>query len=100
MILTSHQIYGYNTPKNERYGVKNLFEFTARSLTMVGFLQADPGYADKYREEHRENVGKWISEGSFKPVLAVTNGIENAAEGFVGLFEGKVTGKAVLKLKD
>lgn len=99
-IICCGMIEGYNKPASERYGVKNLFQFTAKRLTMTGFIQGDKGWADKYKDQHRENVSKWISEGTFKPVLDITNGIDKAAEGFVNLFKGQVTGKAVLKLKD
>jgi NADPH-dependent curcumin reductase CurA len=42
-------------------------------------------------------VQKWIKDGSFKTLIHETEGIENAAEGLVGIFYGKNLGKAVLK---
>jgi NADPH-dependent curcumin reductase CurA len=64
---------------------------------MRGFIVGDAGMGDKYTKEHQENVQKWIKDGSFKNLIHETQGIDNAAEGLVGIFYGKNKGKAVLK---
>ena len=51
-----------------------------------------------YFEEHQKNLQKWIHEGTFKAVTDTTEGIDNAGEGLLGLFEGKNFGKAVLEI--
>ena len=43
---------------------------------------------------------KWIKDKKIKVKITVTEGIENAAEGLVGMLEGKNFGKAVLKIAD
>ncbi len=43
----------------------------------------------KYHEEHQKNVQKWIHEGTFKAQQHLTKGMDNAAEGFIGMYEGK-----------
>ncbi|KAI6891426.1 hypothetical protein KC318_g10461, partial [Hortaea werneckii] len=48
--------------------------------------------------DHQKNVQKWISEGSFKAEQSITQGIDNAAEGLLGLFKGTNFGKAVLEV--
>ena len=58
----------------------------------------DPDMGPLYTEEHQKNVQKWIHDGSFKAEMSVTVGIDNAAEGLLGLFEGKNFGKAVLEV--
>ncbi|KAI1654155.1 NAD(P)-binding protein [Daldinia decipiens] len=93
-------ISGYNLPRDQRYGVKNLTQLIARLLTMQGFLVGQPEFGPAYFEEHQQQVQKWIAEGSFKAKLHVTEGIDKAAEGFVGLLKGDNFGKAVLKIKD
>lgn len=67
---------------------------------MRGFLVGDPGFWDKYDQEHQEKMQQWLAEGSIKAKLSVTEGIDNAAEGLAGMFEGKNFGKAVLKIRD
>ncbi len=42
---------------------------------------------------------QWLADGSIKAKLDVTQGIDNAAQGLVGMLEGKNFGKAVLKIK-
>jgi NADPH-dependent curcumin reductase CurA len=45
-----------------------------------------------------ENVGKWIADGSLKTKSHVIDGMDNAADGLLGIFKGANFGKAVLKL--
>lgn len=52
----------------------------------------------KYAKKHQENVQKWIHEGTFKAQQSITEGIENAPAGLIGMFEGKNFGKAVLEV--
>lgn len=54
----------------------------------------------KYRDEHQKNVQRWIKDGEIIAKMSVTEGIDNAAEGFVGLLKGQNFGKAVLKIAD
>ncbi|CEN62490.1 hypothetical protein BJX68DRAFT_161165 [Aspergillus pseudodeflectus] len=79
------------------YPIKNIANVLTKRLTMRGFIVGDAGMGDKYTKEHQENVQKWIKDGSFKNLIHETQGIDNAAEGLVGIFYGKNKGKAVLK---
>ncbi|KAJ5814473.1 hypothetical protein N7474_006250 [Penicillium riverlandense] len=79
------------------YPIKNIDNMLFKRLTMRGFIVGDPGMGDKYTKEHQENVQNWIKDGSFKALIHETQGIENAAEGLVGIFNGVNMGKAVLK---
>ena len=88
----------YNKPPQEQYPVKNLTAMVRSRIKMQGFMVADPEMGPKYAEEHRENIMKWLAEGSLRAKIDVTDGMENAAEGFVGMLEGKNFGKAVLKV--
>ena len=67
---------------------------TSNDSAQVGDANMGPVYAEK----HQENVQKWIHDGSFKAQQSVTEGIENAPEGLIGMFEGKNFGKAVLEV--
>ncbi|KAL2126935.1 hypothetical protein VTI74DRAFT_11594 [Chaetomium olivicolor] len=99
-IVACGMISQYNLPQEERYGVKNLFLVTTKRITMRGFIVSDPGFGDKYAKEHQEKMQQWLAEGSVQAKLHVSEGIDNAAEGLIGIFEGKNFGKAVLKIKD
>lgn len=60
----------------------------------------DPDMGPKYHDEHQKNMQRWIKDGSITVKMSVTEGIDNAAEGLVGMLEGKNFGKAVLKIAD
>ncbi|CAG7937092.1 unnamed protein product [Penicillium nalgiovense] len=79
------------------YPIKNIHNVLVKRITMRGFIVGDKGMGDVYAKEHQENVQKWIKDGSFKVLIHETEGIDNAAEGLIGIFHGKNLGKAVLK---
>ncbi|KAK2609699.1 hypothetical protein N8I77_003188 [Diaporthe amygdali] len=100
-IIACGMISQYNAKDaSERYGVKNLMHIVTKRITMQGFIVGDPGFGPAYAQEHQEKVQSWLADGSFKAKVHVTDGIDNAAEGFLGLLEGKNFGKAVLKIAD
>lgn len=70
-----------------------------KRLTMTGFLVGDANMGPKYSQEHRENVCRWLKDGSFKGKIHETVGMENAADAFLGMLKGDNFGKAVLKVK-
>ncbi|GLI79648.1 hypothetical protein PoHVEF18_007987 [Penicillium ochrochloron] len=79
------------------YPIKNIHNVLVKRITMRGFIVGDPDMGPIYTKEHQERVQKWIKEGSFKVLIHETEGIDNSAEGLVGIFYGKNKGKAVLK---
>lgn len=90
----------YNTKPEQQYGVKNLLGVVAKRLLIQGFIVTDPHMGPKYSAEHQKNVQKWIHEGTFHVQQSVTEGMENAVDGFLGVLEGRNFGKAVLKVAD
>jgi len=97
-VVACGMISQYNLPPAEQYGVKNLMLVVAKRITMRGFIVFDPDMGPKYAVDHQKNVQKWISEGTFKAEQSITQGIDNAAEGLLGLFKGTNFGKAVLEV--
>lgn len=89
----------YNLTPDERYGVKNLMYIVGKRIKFQGFIQSDPGFGPDYKDEHREKVSAWIADGSFKVQMDVTDGIDNAAKGFLGMLKGDNFGKALLQIK-
>ena len=71
---------------------------TRKRLTMRGFIVFDKDFGPAYAEEHQRNMQKWIKNGEIKVKISVTEGIDNAAEGLVGMLKGDNFGKAVLKV--
>jgi len=99
-IIACGMVSEYSKSSDERFGVTNLLYIVSKRITFRGFIVGDKNMGQLYRKERDENVAKWLSEGTFKAKLSVTEGIDNAAEGFVGMLEGKNFGKAVLKIAD
>jgi NADPH-dependent curcumin reductase CurA len=98
-IVACGAVSQYNTPPEQQYGVRNTFVVVVRRITWRGFIVSDPNMGPVYAEEHQKNVQKWISEGKFKASMSVTDGMDQAAEGFVGMLTGKNFGKAVLDIR-
>lgn len=69
-----------------------------RTRTRIeGFIVSD--HADRF--EHIENrLRGWVEDETIRYRETVTDGIENAADAFVGLFEGANVGKQLVRLDD
>jgi NADPH-dependent curcumin reductase CurA len=91
------QISQYNNA-GEAHGIRNLMYIVGKQLTMQGFIVGNPEFGPAYYKEHQEKVQQWLADGSFKAKMSFTEGIDHAAEGLVGIFEGKNFGKAVLRI--
>lgn len=96
-VIICGLIAGYNQKPEELYPVRNYTHILWKRLTVRGFIVGDKGMGDKYADEHRERVSKWIKEGTFKAVTWEVQGIEQAGHGLLALFSGQNFGKAVLK---
>lgn len=90
----------YNVDPKDAYPIRNLVQIVGKRLKFQGFIVGDPGLGPKYGQEHQENVGKWIKEGKFVAKYSETKGIDNAAEGFIGMLKGENFGKAVLVIDE
>ena len=76
-------------------GPRNIIQVVGKSLTMRGFIVIE---FQGLQAEFAAEVGGWIASGQLKWQDTVMEGIENAPAAFIGLFEGKNTGKMVVKL--
>jgi len=97
-IVACGMVSQYSAQGDEIYGVKNMMQIVARRITMRGFIVGDANMGPLHAKDHYENVSKWLADGSFHAKMSVTEGIDSAAEGFVGMLQGKNFGKAVLEI--
>ncbi|KAF3042003.1 hypothetical protein E8E11_004323 [Didymella keratinophila] len=99
-IIACGMISQYNLKPEDSYPIKNLMQVVAKRLTIRGFIVGDENMGPKHAKEHQEKLQKWLSEGSFKAKISVTEGIDNAVDGFLGMLKGHNFGKAVLQIAD
>lgn len=76
-----------------------MFHVVSKRITMRGFIVSDPDMGVKYAEDHQQKMQKWLADGSFPAKIHTTEGIDKAADGFIGMLKGENFGKAVLKIK-
>ncbi|MFB2650410.1 NADP-dependent oxidoreductase [Shewanella mangrovisoli] len=76
-------------------GPSNLLAINTKKLTMQGFIVMD--YFDQF-EEFIAQMAQWLQAGKVKSQETVYQGLDQAAEAFIGLFEGKNKGKMLVKL--
>ncbi len=93
-IISCGGISGYNA-ENPQPGPSNLFNMTTKRLTMKGLLVRD--WLARQAEFEAE-VGNYFEAGKLKNKETVVEGIDQAVDAFLGLFEGKNVGKMVVKL--
>ena len=93
-IIACGGISGYNEEK-PKPGPSNLFNITTKRLTMKGLIVGD--WLNRQGEFEKE-VGALYKAGKLKSLETVVPGIDQAADAFIGLFDGKNIGKMVVKL--
>ncbi|MFB2644117.1 NADP-dependent oxidoreductase [Shewanella bicestrii] len=76
-------------------GPSNLLAIITKKLTIQGFIVMD--YFDQF-EEFIAQMAQWLQAGKVKSQETVYQGLEQAPEAFIGLFEGKNKGKMLVKL--
>jgi hypothetical protein len=84
--------YNSETPSP---GPSNLFNITAKRLTMKGLIVSDwLGLRAGFEKE----LGAYLKAGQMKNKETVVKGIEQAVPAFLGLFQGQNIGKMVVEL--
>ncbi|MCL1077838.1 NADP-dependent oxidoreductase [Parashewanella spongiae] len=76
-------------------GPENLFQIIVKKLKLEGFIVFD--HWSHYGEFAKE-MAQWLASGKIQAEQTIYEGLENAPEAFIGLFEGKNKGKMIVKL--
>ncbi|MFD8598825.1 NADP-dependent oxidoreductase [Kitasatospora sp. NPDC059646] len=74
---------------------RNLALAIGKRLRLQGMLVGDHG---ALRGRFLEEVGGWLRDGSLRYDETVVEGVENAADAFIGLLRGANTGKMVVQV--
>lgn len=78
-------------------GPSNILSLLVNRARMEGFIVFD--YAKRYGEG-RAALAAWLAEGRLKYAEDIVEGLENAPVALLRLFEGKNTGKVLVKVSD
>lgn len=73
----------------------NLMMIIARQVTLRGFIV---NTFEHRIAESRAAMRGWLADGSLKPLMTMDDGLESTADTFIGLFQGKNVGKALVRL--
>ncbi|MEU5541366.1 NADP-dependent oxidoreductase [Streptomyces sioyaensis] len=76
-------------------GPRNMVELVKKRLTLRGFEVID--HAD-LQPRFADEMGGWLAEGKISFRETVENGIGSTVEAFLGLMDGRNTGKMVVRL--
>eukprot|EP01111_Echinosteliopsis_oligospora_P012242 TRINITY_DN4169_c0_g1_i1.p1 TRINITY_DN4169_c0_g1~~TRINITY_DN4169_c0_g1_i1.p1 ORF type:complete len:345 (-),score=95.15 TRINITY_DN4169_c0_g1_i1:50-1084(-) len=92
-VLSCGSIGSYNKAEP----VYNYFRVVTAKLQILGFIVYD--YIEKWPQAH-DDLAKWAKEGKIKTLKSIDNGIDHMVHSLKGLFEGKNTGKLLVKISD
>lgn len=95
-VAVCGQIAHYND-ESVPTGPRKLPQILPLSATVSGFIVSD--YAPRFQEA-TQRLGEWVANGELTYRETVTEGLENAPDAFLGLFEGENIGKQLVKVSD
>lgn len=75
--------------------INELIQAVLRRVTIKGFIVRDH---EDMRTEFEDTVAGWLQSGDVDALQTVTDGIDNAVEGFLGMLKGGNIGKALVRL--
>jgi len=93
-VAVCGQISMYNATE-EPTGPRKLRHLISTRATVEGFLVSD--FAPRNREA-TEQLAEWVQSGDVQYRETTTEGLENAPDAFLGLFEGENIGKQLVQV--
>lgn len=94
-IVVSGQVSEYNRAEGELHGIRNVTRFITHRLRMEGLVVFD--YFKDFRAAQMEMAG-WIHDGKLVYTEDISEGLENSAAAFIGLFEGENLGRRLVRV--
>jgi NADPH-dependent curcumin reductase CurA len=95
-VAVCGQISLYNATEQPT-GPRKLTTLVTKRARVEGFLVSD--FQPRWGEAI-EHLAAWLEDGSLQYRETITEGLENAPEAFLGLFEGENIGKQLVKVAD
>lgn len=81
----------------EPVGPRNIFQVVTKRIRMEGFIVTD--HMD-LSDDFQRDVSQWIRDGKLKWNETIVDGLENTPQAFIDLFNGKNTGKMIVRLDE
>ena len=78
-------------------GPRKLMNLIQTRATVEGFLVSD--FSERF-DKSAKQLGQWVADGTIQYRETVTDGLENAPEAFLGLFEGDNIGKQLVQVSE
>ncbi|MGH1502757.1 MAG: NADP-dependent oxidoreductase [Acidimicrobiales bacterium] len=75
--------------------INHFIEAVLRRVTLRGFIVRDH---EEVRSEFEATVAGWLRDGQMEALQTVTDGLDHAVDGFLGMLKGANTGKALVRL--
>jgi NADPH-dependent curcumin reductase CurA len=85
----------YNDHDSATPGPRNLSETIYKFITLRGFVVSA---FEEHKRQFQEEMADWIRSGEMKYQETIFEGIDQAPEAFIGLFNGTNQGKMLVKL--
>jgi NADPH-dependent curcumin reductase CurA len=100
-IMACGAISQYDTPADQRYGVRNLFHIVAKRINMQGFINM-PGkqFSLEDMEEAKTALAQLVKEGIVKDRYTAIDGFGNLPKCLLGLLSGSNTGKMMCRVPE
>jgi NADPH-dependent curcumin reductase CurA len=93
-VVVCGQISQYNATERPT-GPRHFGTLIRTRARVEGVLVRD--YEDRYEEANRR-LARWVDDGTVQYRETVTEGLENAPDAFLGLFEGENVGKQLVRV--
>ena len=93
-VVVCGAISQYNN--DETVGPKNYLSLLINRARMQGFIIFD--YASRY-DEGRADLARWVQEGRIKHKEEIVDGLRNAPQALLRLFDGKKQGKLLIRIE-
>lgn len=94
-IVLCGAISQYDTPPEQKYGVKNLFHAIAKRVRLEGMLVF--GYTPEQQEDCQTTLMQWMQDGTVKDTSTIVEGFDKFPDALMGLFAGENTGKMMVR---
>lgn len=95
-IISCGVISQMNNDDDPQPGPDNMSNFVTQSLQMQGFTVGE--HIAEVAGEFQQTAGQWFADGKLEYDETVVDGLDQAVEAFLGLFESQNTGKMVVRI--